>query len=145
MGDCEDVCDLDAITLDVQGLPVVDASKCTACEDCADICPKDLFTIEPISHRLWVACKSLQKDEQAEAECEVACTACERCAKDSPEGLIQMVNNLAVIDYSKNSLASKVATERCPTGAIVWLDDQIGAIKGREAKRIIRQSALPQS
>ena len=53
----------------------------------------------------------------AEADCEVACTNCERCAKDSPEGLITMVNNLAVVDYRKNGLASRIAVERCPTGA----------------------------
>ena len=143
MADCADVCDFDAITMDKQGLPVVDGSKCTACEDCVEICPKDLFSIQPVSHRLWVACQNLQRDEQAEDVCEVACTACERCAKDSPEGLITIENNLAVIDYEKNGLSSKVATERCPTGAIVWLDEEQGAIKGREAKRIIRQSALP--
>lgn len=143
LADCEDVCEFDAISMDAQGLPAVDAAKCTACGDCVEICPKELFSIQPISHRLWVACKNLQRDEKAEAECEVACTACERCAKDSPEGLIQIRNNLAVIDYSKNGLASRVATERCPTGAIVWLDDLAGALKGQEAKRILRNSALP--
>ncbi|MBU0500697.1 MAG: Fe-S cluster protein [Gammaproteobacteria bacterium] len=143
LADCEDVCEFVAITMDPQGLPVVEAANCTACGDCVEICPKDLFSIQPISHRLWVACRNLQRDEKAEAECEVACTACERCAKDSPEGLIHIRDNLAVIDYSKNGLASRVATERCPTGAIVWLDDLAGALKGREAKRIIRNSALP--
>jgi hypothetical protein len=33
-----------------------------------------------------------------------------------------MANGLAVIDYSKNSLATPAATARCPTGAIVWVD-----------------------
>lgn len=143
LADCAEVCDFDAITMDAQGLPQVEAAKCTACGDCVVICPKELFSIHPISHRLWVACKNLQRDETAEAECEVACTACERCVKDSPEGLIHIQENLAVIDYSKNRLASRVATERCPTGAILWLDDQSGALKGRGAKRIIRDGALP--
>lgn len=142
LADCADVCEFDAITMDNLGLPVVDTAKCTACEDCVEICPKGLFSIQPISHRLWVACKNEQRDEAAEDDCEVACTACERCAKDSPEGLIEIRDNLAIVDYSKNALASKVATERCPTGAIVWLD-QAGAIKGREAKRIVRKTALP--
>jgi NADPH-dependent curcumin reductase CurA len=62
---------------------------------------------------------------------------------DSPEGLITITGNLAVIDYSKNSLASKLAIERCPTGAIVWFDKQGGYQVGRDAKKIIRKNALP--
>ena len=142
LADCETVCDFDAITMDRHGLPVVDEEKCTACGDCVDICPKDLFSLHPVSHHLWVACANHEFGDDAENECEVACTACERCAMDSPEGLIAIRDNLAVIDYQKNKLASKVAIERCPTGAIVWL--QKGeAIRGRDAKRVIRKEALP--
>ncbi|MCU7845047.1 MAG: RnfABCDGE type electron transport complex subunit B [Candidatus Thiodiazotropha sp. (ex Monitilora ramsayi)] len=143
LADCAEVCEFDAITMDKHGLPVVESAKCTACEDCVEVCPKGLFSIQPVDHRLWVACKNLEHGDTAENDCEVACTACERCAKDSPEGLITIDDNLAVIDYSKNGLASRVATERCPTGAIVWLDDDRGVIKGTQAKRIIRKEALP--
>ncbi len=143
LADCAEVCEFDAISMDKHGLPVVDAAKCTACGDCVDVCPKDLFSIQLAEHRLWIACKNLEFGDTAENDCEVACTACERCVKDSPEGLITIQDNLAVIDYNKNGLASSVATERCPTGAIVWLDDDRGMIKGMQAKRIIRQEALP--
>ena len=142
LGDCETVCDFDALHLDPHGLPVVDAEKCIACGDCVEICPKKLFSLHPISHRLWVACKSLDNADEAEAECEVTCNACGRCAADAPEGLITIQNNLAVIDYSKNALASKIAIERCPTGAIIWLDDK-GVVKGIGAKKVVRQEALP--
>ena len=71
------------------------------------------------------------------------CSACGRCAADAPEGLITIENNLAVVNYAKNSLASRLAIERCPTGAIVWLDDRTGIQKGKEAKKIIRKEALP--
>jgi len=142
-GDCAEVCDFAAITMDRHGLPVVDEAKCTACEDCVEVCPKDLFSIHPISHRLWVACKNQEMGDEAEAQCEVICTACGRCAADAPEGLIEIRNNLAVVDYSKNSLASKVAIERCPTGAIVWLDDAQGTVKGRAAKKVVRKEPLP--
>ena len=143
MGDCADVCEFDAITMNRFGLPVVDEDRCTACGDCVDVCPKDLFSIHPISHRLWVACRNQELGEEAEAQCEVICTACGRCGADSPEGLIAMENNLAVIDYSKNALASKVAIERCPTGAIIWLDKGGQAAKGRDARRVIRKESLP--
>jgi Na+-translocating ferredoxin:NAD+ oxidoreductase RNF subunit RnfB len=143
LGDCADVCDFDAISMNQYGLPVVDADKCTACNDCVEICPKDLFSLQPVSHKLWVACKSLADGDTAEAACEVACTACGRCEADAPEGLIRIQSNLAVIDYAQNALAARTPTERCPTGAIVWLDDVKGALRGKAARKIVRQETLP--
>ncbi len=142
LGDCERSCDFDAIYMDSHGLPVVIEDKCVACNDCVEACPLDLFSLQPVSHRLWVACKSLAEGDDALADCEVACTGCGRCAADAPEGLIRMENNLAVVDYSKNLLATPLPTQRCPTGAIVWLEDA-KALKGAAAKRIIRQEPLP--
>jgi RnfABCDGE-type electron transport complex B subunit len=141
LADCRQVCEFDAITMDSNDLPHVNDDLCTACGDCVEICPRDLFSLQPISHRLWVACKNLEKGEAAEAVCAVACNGCGRCAMDAPEALISINDNLAVIDYSKNKLASRIAIERCPTGAIVWIED--GVQKGLQAKKIIRKSALP--
>lgn len=143
LADCERVCDFDAIQMDSQGLPVVDEARCTACGDCVDVCPRDLFSLHLVSHRLWVACKSISEGDVAEADCAVACTACGRCAADAPNGLIVMENNLARVDYAKNQLASPEVIQRCPTGAIVWLDDKRGALKGSAAKPILRKTALP--
>ena len=142
LGDCADVCDFDAITMDAHGLPVVDVDKCTACGDCVDICPKDLFTLQGVSHKLWMACRNEADGDAAEAACEVACTACGRCVVDAAPGVIHLERNLAVIDYAKNDKAGRQAIERCPTGAIVWLEgDRIA--KGKSAKKIIRIQPLP--
>ena len=143
MGDCAEVCDFDAITMDKYGLPIVDEEKCTACGNCVDVCPKGLFEVHPIEHQLFVACKNLEKGDEPKIECEVACTACERCVADSPEGLITMKSNLAVVNYDENSLASPIAVERCPTGAIVWLDNQGGYRTGIASKKILRKEPLP--
>ena len=143
MGDCSEVCEFDAISMNKHGLPVVNEALCTACGDCVDVCPKDLFEIHPVGHQLWVACKNREFGDEAESQCEVICTACERCATDSPEGLIAIRDNLATIDYSKNTLASKVAIERCPTGAIVWIEKDGTRVKGRDARKVIRKEALP--
>jgi Na+-translocating ferredoxin:NAD+ oxidoreductase RNF subunit RnfB len=142
LADCAEVCEFDAITMDKNGLPVVDSAKCTACGDCVDVCPKDLFSIHGVTHKLWVACRNEAEGDAAEAACEVACTACGRCVVDGAPGLIHLERNLAVIDYDKNSSAKPIATDRCPTGAIVWLiGDRI--VKGKAAKKIIRIQPLP--
>ena len=141
-GDCETSCAFDAIHMNEQGLPVVNEDKCVACNDCVLACPLDLFSLMPVSQKLFVACKSLAEGDEALSECDVACTACGRCAADAPEGLITLRDHLARIDYSKNQLATRFPIERCPTGAIVWIEDQ-KFIKGAAAKKIIRKEPLP--
>ncbi len=143
LADCEVACNFDAIHMDPHGLPVVDADKCTACNDCVEICPKDLFSLEPVSRQLWVACKNLADGDTAEKSCEVACTACGKCVVDSAPGVMRLENNLAVIDYGQNALAGKKAIERCPTGAIVSFENPNRPVKGTEAKKILRKDDLP--
>ncbi len=142
LSDCEVSCDFDAIQMDAHGLPVVDEDKCVACNDCVEACPLGLFSLQPVSHRLWVACKSLAEGDAALADCAVACTGCARCVADAPGGLISIRQNLAVIDYTKNALATPLPIQRCPTGAIVWLEHN-SATRGAAAKRIVRQQPLP--
>ena len=141
-GDCEAVCDFDAIEMDRHGLPHVIEAACTACGDCVDVCPKDLFSIHPVSHKLWVACKNLEFGDDILAECQVGCTACGRCAMDAP-GLVSIERNLAVVNYDKKHGAGQEAIERCPTGAIVWINDDGTVTKGDAAKKVVRHSSLP--
>lgn len=140
LADCFHACDFDAIRMNAQNLPVVDETKCTACGDCVTACPKDLFSIQAESRRLWVACKSLDAGDELLDDCEVACTACGRCAMDAP-GLIEMRDNLPVIDYARNH-DTREPIQRCPTGAIVWIDPTAGPIKGAAARKILRKGPL---
>ncbi|UCH28400.1 MAG: RnfABCDGE type electron transport complex subunit B [Myxococcales bacterium] len=141
LGDCAVVCDFDAIHMNAQNLPMVDEDKCTACGDCVEVCPKDLFSLHKQSHRLWVACKSQEAGDEILEDCEVACTACGRCEMDAPRGLITMKKNLPVVDYSRPH-DTRSPIERCPTGAIVWIDPEAGPLKGPAAKKIIRKGTL---
>jgi electron transport complex protein RnfB len=140
LGDCERICDFDAITMSPNSLPVVDESACTACGDCVEICPKDLFSLHPVSHRLWVACKNLEAGDAVLEDCEVACTACARCAVDAPAELITMRDNLPVVDYG-GPHATRRPIERCPTGAIVWLEPDGTVVKGDSARPVVRHTA----
>jgi electron transport complex protein RnfB len=124
LADCERVCDLDAIYMNEDELPVVIPERCTACNDCVETCPKDLFVLMPIYHKLIVQCRNLLHGDDAEDLCSVACNACSRCVADAAPGLIEMVDNLAVIDYEKIALADPKAVSRCPTNAIVWVEGQ---------------------
>ena len=122
LADCEVSCDFDAIRMSAFGLPVVDPELCTACNDCVEACPLDLFVLMPLDHHLIVQCRNLLEGERATDVCEVACNACSRCVRDAAPGLIEMVDGLAVIDYDKVELESQDALARCPTGAITWVE-----------------------
>lgn len=133
LGDCEEVCDFDAISMTDDALPLVDPEKCTACGDCVEICPKHLFELMPVSQKLIVQCKSLLEGDLATDRCSVACNGCGRCASDAAPGVIEIKNGLAVVNYELNDLAAPQATKRCPTGAIVWLEgDQQFQLKEKE-------------
>ncbi len=135
MGDCASVCDFDAIVMNEHGLPMVDVDKCTACGDCVEVCPKDLFSLQPVSHQVWVACKNLEHGDAVLEDCQVGCTACGKCAMDGGD-LITMVHNLPVVHYGQGNL-HRETIDRCPTGAIVWLEK--GEVhKGKEARKIVR-------
>ena len=57
---------------------------------------------------------------------------------DAKGDLIEMKNNLPVINYAENHNTMD-PIQRCPTGAIVWLDEKKGVIKGKESKKVIRK------
>ena len=121
LGDCEEVCTFDAIYMNEQALPVVDPELCSACNDCVEVCPLDLFVLMPESHHLVVQCSSPLEGDNAVARCTVACDACGRCALDAPPETVEMVNGLPVVHYDRDLHPTPEATWRCPTGAIQWV------------------------
>ncbi len=140
LGDCERSCDRDAIHMNAHGLPVVVEDACTACGDCVAACPKDLFQLQSVEQPLWVACKNLLQGDEVLEECTVACTACGRCAKDAPLA-IEMHDNLPRIRAGAAADVSAIA--RCPTGAIVWIDEHGKVTRGDAAATIARHTPRP--
>ena len=137
LADCERVCLLDAIYMNDNEIPVVIPERCTACNDCVETCPKDLFVLLPMDHKLIVQCRNLLHGDDAEDLCSVACNACAKCVADAAPGLIEMVDNLAVVNYEKIAEGDPKAVSRCPTGAIAWVEGQQFA---EEAKVLEKQA-----
>ncbi len=135
-GDCQVVCDFDAIIMSPTKLPIISAEKCTSCGDCVEICPKDILELRPIKQHLLVQCKSELEGDEILALCKVACTACGKCVADAPQGLLKMKKNLPVINDELLHLQDADALKRCPTDAIVWIDDQQFAEGTREASNV---------
>ena len=71
-GDCKTVCKFDAITMSKNNLPEVNEQLCTACGDCVKTCPKDLFSLQAINRRLWIACRNEEAGDNLLQYCEVA-------------------------------------------------------------------------
>ncbi|HEU5175660.1 MAG TPA: (Fe-S)-binding protein [Gemmatimonadaceae bacterium] len=122
LADCVRSCTFDAMAMNADGLPVVDIDKCTACGDCVVACPKDLLAIHPVDRKLLVQCRNLIAGDDVLDACKVACTACGKCVMDAAPGVISIASGVAAVDYSLNALADAHAIDRCPTGAIIWLE-----------------------
>lgn len=116
LADCERACDFDAIHMNDEVLPVVSVEKCTACNDCVDVCPLNLFTLQPVSESVIVQCSSPMTGDPARAICRVACDGCGLCAVDAEPGAIEIHGGLPVI--LKPDGAGEPCTVRCPTKAI---------------------------
>ena len=137
LADCERACGFDAIAMTVEDLPAVDPALCTACGDCVEVCPLDLFTLEPESTELIVQCSAPLTGEAARSTCRVACDACGRCALDADEGVIEMSGGLAVVKDPTRGKPADVG--RCPTGAIQWVEGpQFPNQRRREREEALR-------
>jgi len=118
-GDCVAVCPFDAIHLNGNNIPVVDASKCTACGKCVQACPKKIIILENAGHKIYVKCLSQDKAVVVKSICPVGCIGCKICEKLSG-GVFVVENNLSRADYSKAKADTpwKTVVEKCPTKCI---------------------------
>jgi len=120
-GDCVHACKFDALHI-IDGLAVVDYTKCTGCAACSKACPLNLIEMVPFNdeNMMAVACSSREKGKVTRSMCAVGCIACGICAKQTD--LFKVADNLARLDYInyKPSEQTETALAKCPTGVIVY-------------------------
>lgn len=116
LGSCVKVCEFGAISIE-NGIAVVDKEKCTACGQCAKVCPKHLIDIVPYESNYHVSCRNNDKGKDVKAVCSVGCIGCGICAKNCEFNAIVVENNVAKIDYDKCQNCGVCAT-KCPVKII---------------------------
>ncbi|MGN0293462.1 MAG: RnfABCDGE type electron transport complex subunit B [Lachnospiraceae bacterium] len=119
LGSCTRVCDFDSIAI-VDGVAKVNTETCKACGNCANVCPKHLIDMIPYSatEKSIVVCSSHDKGKAVKDSCDAGCIGCGACKKQCEAGAIDIVNNLAVIDYDKCTGCGKCA-DKCPRNIIL--------------------------
>lgn len=117
-GTCAQVCPFDAITMDMEHLPVVDITKCTGCRKCEAACPKKVIEVLPASRAVLVTCHSKDKGVDTKKNCQVGCIACGICVKVCPFDAPSLENNLSRINLDKCRVCG-LCVPKCPTNAIV--------------------------
>lgn len=100
-GDCVKACPFDAIKMGANNLPIIDQEKCTGCGKCVKACPKFIIDLAPIKSKVHVRCSSKDPAVVVMKVCKVGCIECKQCEKACPVDAIHVVDNIAVIDYSK--------------------------------------------
>lgn len=116
-GDCQVVCPSKAICIN-NGFASVIKNNCTGCGLCIKVCPNKLISIENSDIPVFIACKNTEKGAVTRKKCTSGCIACTKCVKECCKQAITMINNLAVIDYSKCDGCRK-CVEVCITKCIL--------------------------
>ena len=111
-GNCVNVCPEGAIAI-VDGVAKVDHDKCIGCMACANACPRHIIKEVPYDQDIVVACSSKEKGAALRKFCDIGCIGCKLCEKTCQHDAIHVVDNLAVIDYSKCVSCGECA-EKCP-------------------------------
>ena len=116
-GSCVAACQFDAIHIGENGAAVVDKEKCTNCGACREACPRKLIVEVPYKQKVFVNCSNKDKGAAAAKVCTASCIGCGLCERTCKFDAIHVVNNVAVIDYTKCKNCTMCA-KACPKNAI---------------------------
>jgi electron transport complex protein RnfB len=164
LGSCVKVCPFGALSINKNGIAVVNRHRCTGCGTCISECPRSLLLLIPHVHKIFLACNNHNAGEQVTACCTVGCTACGKCVEATPTGAITMVDNLPRLDYFTPNENFVAAVHSCPSkcfidtikarpkanidtkcdgcGACIAVCPAAGAIEGRSGQRHVIKKEL---
>ena len=119
LGDCAKACPQDAICIE-NGIAHVDTRKCIGCGICTRTCPNHLISLVADVERVVVTCSNKDKGAVTRKICSNGCIGCKKCERVCKAGAIQVIDNVAVIDYSKcqNCEDFGICAKNCTTGCI---------------------------
>lgn len=117
LGTCERECVFGAIEMGENGIPIINPDKCTGCNRCVNICPKQVIRMINKETKFHVRCNNKDKGKIVKRICKIGCTGCKVCAKNCPEDAITVENNLSYIDSHKCTNCG-TCMEKCPRDCI---------------------------
>ena len=116
-GSCVAACQFDALHINDKGVAEVDKEKCTNCGACREACPRKLIVEVPYKQKVFVNCANKNKGPAVTKVCANSGIACGMCERTCKFDAIHVVNNVAVIDYTKCRNCTMCA-KACPKNAI---------------------------
>lgn len=116
LGSCKKACAFGAIEI-IDGIAVIDKEKCVSCGKCVSTCPKHIIEMLPAKSKVKVACSNKDVGKNVMPVCTVGCIACKICEKNCPFDAIHVVDNIAVIDYTKCKNCG-ICANKCPKNVI---------------------------
>lgn len=130
VGSCIESCKEKAMKIEDCKI-VIDKEKCNGCGDCAkeNVCPQGLIKMVPADATNFIPCSSREEDEDKQrAICNYGCIACGECERACSKGAVTVVNNHAVIDYTKCE-GCVACTVKCKKKIIVDTVHDVTALK----------------
>lgn len=143
-GDCVRACEFDAIHI-VDGLAVVDYTRCVGCGACARVCPRNIITMVPFKARrmVVVGCSNRDMARDVKAVCKIGCVGCAACSKAS--ALFKMEGGIPRINYDEYDPekmdAVVVAVRKCPVKNLIYVGEptpeDLAAVADKEKPKIV--------